>query len=288
MKKIGILHLLLLLNGFSLFAQEIKVMTWNIFMVPPVVFKSCQLERAYLIADYVKNINPDIIAFNETFMSSTRSVIYEKLKSNYPYQSDITKSGILKSNSGVWIFSKFPIEKQDFIIYKKKKGSDIFANKGATFIEVKINNKKMQLISTHMQSLIKFKPTRAVQYRQLKSELVDKHFDDAVPQFIVGDLNCNYYDTVEYKLMHQLLDVAPFYYTGEKYSWNGMQNDLAYKFSEHSLETLDYILLRNSSSKIANITSTQILKPFSDSCVCNKNFHNLSDHHPVISTIELK
>ena len=288
MKKLAIVSLMLVLNIFILNAQEIKIMTWNIFMVPPFVFKSCQTERSYLIADYVKNINPDIIVFNETFMSSARSILYDKLKSNYPYQSDITKSGVLKSNSGVWIFSKFPIAKQDFVAYKKKKGSDLFAIKGARFIEVNVNNKKIQLIGTHMQSMLKFKSTRVLQYHQLKNEMADKHFDYAVPQFIVGDLNCNYYDSTECNLMHQLLDVSPSPYTGEKYSWNGMQNDLAYKFFGHDLETLDYVLLRKPSGQMANITSTKILNPYSDSCVCNKNFHNLSDHHPVISTVELK
>ena len=263
-------------------------MTWNIFMVPPVVFKSCQTERAYLIADYILKQNPDIIVLDETFMESTRTIINEKLKFIFPFQSDITKSGVLKTNSGIWILSKYPINKQDFILYKKKRGSDIFAKKGAVFVELSINNRKIQIIGTHMQSLPKFSKTRATQFRQIKVELADKYFNDSIPQFIVGDLNCNYYDTLEYKEMLQSLDVYTANFTGEKYSWNGLENDLAFKFSEHTLEILDYVLLRKKQENLAAIMSSEILKPYCDTFYCDKKFNYLSDHHPVISTVEFK
>jgi endonuclease/exonuclease/phosphatase family metal-dependent hydrolase len=269
-------------------SQEIKIMAWNIFMVPPVVFKSCQSERAFLIADYIKNINPDIIVLEETFMKDTRAIIYDKLKQLFPFQSAVTKKGFLKANSGIWIFSKYPLEKQDFITYKKKKGSDIFARKGATFIELKVNNKKIQIVGTHTQSLPEYKQTRMVQFQQLKTEMLEKYLTDSVPQFIIGDLNCNYYDTTEYNNMLQLLDVLPASFSGEKYSWNGLENDLAFKFSEHTLETLDYTLLRKQHGAIAKITNSEILKPYSDTCFCNKKFNYLSDHNPLLTTIILK
>lgn len=288
MKRISAVLFVFVFNFSFIFSQEIKIFTWNVFMVPPIIFKSCQTERAYLIADYVKTINPDIIVFDETFMKSTRAIINEKLKEIYPYQSDITKRGLLKTNSGVWIFSKYPILKQDFLIYKKKKSSDIFARKGATFLELNINNKKIQIVGSHVQSLVKNASTRVKQFHQLKNETLDKYFKDSIPQFIIGDLNCDYYDTSEYKNMIDILQTLPISFVGEKYSWNGLENDLANKFSEHTLETLDYILLRKQHNNLANITSTEILKPYSDTCICDRNFHYLSDHHPVISTILLK
>lgn len=288
MKKLTSVLLFLIFNFSFTFSQEIKIATWNTFMVPPIIFKSCQTERAYLIADYIEKLNPDIMVLNETFMKSTRNIMYQKLKGIYPYQSNITKKGLLKTNSGVWIFSKYPILKQDFIKYKKKKSSDIFAKKGAVFLELNVQNKLIQIIGTHTQSLVKNRTTRAKQFVQLKNDLLDKYFSDSIPQFIIGDLNCNFYDTSEYHSMLKILETLPVSFIGEKHSWNGLENDLAYKFSEHSLETLDYILLREKNKDFAEITSTEILKPYSDSCICNKNFHNLSDHHPVVSTIELK
>ncbi|HUM52524.1 MAG TPA: sphingomyelin phosphodiesterase [Chitinophagales bacterium] len=263
-------------------------MAWNIFMVPPMIFKSCQTERAFLIADYIKIQNPDILVLEETFMKSTRSIISDSLKMIYPFQSSITKPGFFKTNSGVWIFSKFPIQKQAFITYKNKTSSDVFAKKGATFIQLEILNKKIQIIGTHTQSLNKNVTKRFKQFNQLKKKMLDIYMDDSIPQFIIGDLNSNYYDTTEYNAMIQTLETLPVSFTGEKYSWNGLQNDLANKFSEHSLETLDYILLRKQHVSKAEIISTEILKPTKDTCFCKYKFQNLSDHHPIISTIKLK
>ncbi len=288
MKKYLLIILSIVLLQSVLFSQNIKIMTWNIFMVPPIVFKSCQTERAALIADYIKSVSADVVVLEETFMNSTRAIIQMQLEELYPFQSSVKKSRLLKMNSGVWIFSKYKIEKQDFITYKKKKGSDVFANKGATFIELSVNHKKLQIIGTHAQSLVRYKSTRAFQFQQIKKQMADKYFLDSVPQFVVGDLNCNYYDSIEYANMLKLLDVSPISYSCQKYSWNGKENDLAYKFSEHTLETLDYILLRNQHNTVAEFISTEIVKPYSDSCFCKKKFNYLSDHNPVVATITLK
>lgn len=263
-------------------------MAWNIFMVPPMVFKSCQTDRASLIAAYVKNQNPDVLVLEETFMKSVRAIINDSLKKSYPYQSAVTKGGFLKANSGVWIFSKYPIEKQAFITYKNKTSSDIFAKKGATLIQIKVENKKIQIIGTHTQSLNKNANIRLKQFKQLKTQMLDNHFTDSVPQFIIGDLNSNFYDSAEYNNMIETLETLPVTFIGEKYSWNGLENDLAYKFSEHTLETLDYILLRKSTSNNAQIISTEILKARNETCYCKHKFWCLSDHYPIISVINLK
>ncbi|HPH86886.1 MAG TPA: hypothetical protein PKV76_00385, partial [Chitinophagales bacterium] len=66
MKKLFFIIACLLIHISAVFAQEIKIMAWNIFMVPPMIFKSCQTERAFLIADYVRSINPDVLVLEET------------------------------------------------------------------------------------------------------------------------------------------------------------------------------------------------------------------------------
>lgn len=287
MKKFfTIITLSLLLN--NAFAQEIKIMTWNIFMIPPIIFKSCQEDRAVYISDYVKKMNPDIMVFNEAFLKNITTILKDKLTALYPYQSDVTPRGAMKLNSGVLVFSKFPILKQDFVQYKSKRGSDRFAKKGARYVELAVNNQRIQLVTTHTQSLVKYSAARIKQFTQLKNQLLDKYYQDSIPQFIVGDLNCNYYDTSEYNIMIKTLDVLPVAYSGERFSWNGVENDLAYKFSEHTQETLDYILLRNSTFAKATIKSTEILKPSCGCTICKYKFNSFSDHSPVISTIELK
>lgn len=64
MKKLVFNLFFLLYLPLSLFAQEIKIMSWNIFMVPPFIFKSCQTERAHLQAAFIKKNDPDIVVLN--------------------------------------------------------------------------------------------------------------------------------------------------------------------------------------------------------------------------------
>ena len=62
-------------------------------MIPPVIFKSCQTERAFLIAEYIKNTNADIVVLEESFMESIHDILYKNLHETYPYQSAVSKSG---------------------------------------------------------------------------------------------------------------------------------------------------------------------------------------------------
>jgi endonuclease/exonuclease/phosphatase family metal-dependent hydrolase len=289
MKHILVTILLIKLILSATAGDTIKLFSWNIFMVPPVVFKSCQTERAVLIADYVLEIDPDIVVLQEAFMKETRMQIETRLSGTYPFQADLTKSGVLKANSGIWMLSKYPILQQDFIVYTSKKGSDRFSKKGATFARFDIQGKKMQLICTHTQSSSKHHAVRARQFTQLKTTLADRYFDEQIPQFIAGDLNVNYFDSVFYQQMISILKVLPADFPAARYSYDGKTNDLAATFfKSDQQQTLDYILLRKEHQSAAEIVSTDILKPTRDSCFCKKSFYDLSDHHPVISTIRLK
>lgn len=157
--------------------QTIKILSWNIFMIPPTIFKSCQCERAPLIASTVKSWDADVIIFQEAFQKKVRLMIWDLIKETYPYETGVPKSGFLKVHSGVWIVSKYPIEKQESIVYKAKKGSDGFAKKGATFIEINMNGKKFQVIGTHVQSGSKYQAIRYLQFKQLIDQLGNKYFD---------------------------------------------------------------------------------------------------------------
>ena len=82
-------------------------------------------------------MNPDIMVFNESFLKKKNctAILKDKLTTTYPYQTAVTPRGALKLNSGVLVFSKFPILKQDFIRYKTKEDL-IFCKKGARYVEL--------------------------------------------------------------------------------------------------------------------------------------------------------
>lgn len=285
-----IFSLVFLCSSFTVFGQtqQIKILSWNIFMIPPTIFKSCQCERAPLISAAVKSWDADVIIFQEAFQKKVRLMIWDLIKDKYPYETGVPKSGFLKVHSGVWMVSKYPIEKQETIVYKAKKGSDGFAKKGATFIEVNMNGKKFQVIGTHTQSGSKYQATRYIQYKQLIDQLGNKYLDPTIPQFIGGDLNTDYKDQDLYKEMINILDVEGVKHSGEMFSCDNIKNSLGAKFFGNEQQILDYILLRKQHEKIATIKQEIIYSSITAEAVCKKGFKALSDHNPVMAEIEIK
>ncbi len=282
-----IIYILFLLST-SARAQEIKILSWNIFMIPPIIFKSCQQERATFISNYINIQNPDVVVLEEAFIKSINQILVDSLKSQLPYSTKPTKRGLLKLNSGILILSKYPIENQYNFIFKKRKGSDRFAKKGAVLAQINIKNKPVQIVGVHAQSLKKYEQTRFKQFNQFKQDFLDKHQQANIPQLICGDLNVNYYDTIAYKNMLHVLNTVPCVFDGLSYSWNGIHNDLAFKFSEHTLETLDYILLNQQHRNLVTLQPITILEANSDTCFCKFRYTSFSDHYPIISTIQIK
>jgi len=267
-------------------SQQIKILSWNIFMIPPTIFKSCQCERASFISEAVKNWDADVIIFQEAFQKKVRLMIWELIKDKYPYETGVPKSGFLKVHSGVWIVSKYPIEKQESIVYKSKKGSDGFAKKGATFIEVNMKGKRFQVIGTHSQSGSKYQTTRYIQYKQLVDELGNKYLDPNIPQFIGGDLNTDYQFQDLYTEMIRILDVGGVKHSGEAFSCNNIENSLGAKFFGTEQQILDYILVRKQHDNIATIKQEIIYSSITAEPVCKKGFKAMSDHNPVMAIIE--
>jgi endonuclease/exonuclease/phosphatase family metal-dependent hydrolase len=268
--------------------SDVKILSWNIFMIPPTIFKSCQCERAAYLSDAVKEWNADVIVFQEAFQKKARNLIWEKIKDVYPYQTGVPKSGFLQTHSGVWIVSKYPIVRQESIVYKDKKGSDRFAKKGATFIEIDMKGRKIQIIGTHTQSGSEYQAIRNLQYKQMIEQLGNKYMDFTIPQFIVGDLNTDYQLYKEFRNMCMILDVNEIKHTGQPFSWNGKENNLGAKFFGIHQEILDYILVRNQHADLANIFQEVIYSPITREAVCKKGFTAMSDHYPVMAEIELK
>lgn len=268
--------------------KHIKILSWNIFMIPPTIFKSCQCERAPLISAAVKGWDADVIIFQEAFQKKVRLMIWNLIKDKYPYETGVPKSGFLKVHSGVWMVSKYPIEKQESIVYKSKKGSDGFAKKGATLIEINMDGKKFQVIGTHVQSGSKYQETRNIQFKQLVDELGNKYLDSNIPQFIGGDLNTDYRYQDLYKEMIRILDVVDIKHSGEPFSWNGEENNLGAKFFGKHQELLDYILVRTKHSSMVTIEREIIYSPITNEPICKKGFNAMSDHYPVMAEIEIK
>lgn len=287
-KKIIILLIISLLNA-NIFAQDkinelntrLKILTWNIYMLPKWIGFTKKVSRAEEIAEMLNKSDYDVIILQEAFMQQSRNIIRKKVKSKYPYIIDPprVKKLSLKTNSGVWILSKLKLKPIRTTRFRFCGGfADCMANKGATLVEGEKDGKKFHLIGTHLQAEDKYKYTRKKQLKQIYQELIQPFAKKQVPMFISGDFNIEKSDTAFYKDMLFTLKAEDGNPEGETQStWRGMYNETE-KGNKKTI--LDYILIKRNGKKVRHVKRSVHL--FRSK---NKKY-NLSDHAAVEMDIQ--
>ncbi|MEZ4979863.1 MAG: endonuclease/exonuclease/phosphatase family protein [Chitinophagales bacterium] len=195
------------------YEESIDVLSWNLYMLPGItnlskeVEKSDKKARAREIAEFLNNSHYDIVIFQEAFFPASRHILAKNLKLKFPYQiGPANPSGIsLKTNSGIFVVSKIPLQELESVIYKACNGADCFAKKGAILLEGEFQNKKFQILGTHLNA---GGPQwiRVSQYKQIRN-LLDDYKKLNVPQIVCGDMNTHKEDVAVYEEMLYELDV---------------------------------------------------------------------------------
>lgn len=125
--------------------NDYSIITWNIQKFPWSL-KSFKNNNIYNIIK-----SHSIILLQECFDET-----YESLESCFPeyYICRGNLKGINVMNSGLVILSKFPIENIHFYQYKNYNpfSFELFSEKGYLSASIKIKNKKIRIINTHLQS----------------------------------------------------------------------------------------------------------------------------------------
>lgn len=289
-KTFYVLFFLLFVCSFFANAQTDKVtavniLSWNIYMRPRVAFHDGQVKRASEIVKELKDKNYDVIVFQEAFDNKARNIIWKGLKEKYPYQSGAPKHKyFFKVSTGVFIISKLPLEMLDHIYYSECGGSDCFAVKGATLVNVTKNGKSFQIVGTHLQAASGKKKTateiRKIQYDEINAKLLKPYKKQGVPQFLVGDLNTKKSNEEAYNNLIKDLEMEDGEISGSKqYSSDGTTND--FKDADTEPKLIDYVLCKKNGAKLLFIKRTiEIFK--SD---WSKEHKDLSDHYAVLAEI---
>jgi endonuclease/exonuclease/phosphatase family metal-dependent hydrolase len=262
--------------------EKIKIISWNIYMLPKFIKNSGKIKRAEKIGEILDSLNYDVIVFQEAFHKGARKKIRRNLAANYPYQAGPANRRFLslKTNSGLWIFSKHPILSSKSILYKSRSGIDAFSRKGALMVELNVNGHRIQVAGTHLQNSGGnwIKQSQCVEFY---NELIKPFRKQGIPQVICGDFNINRDSTENYTFMLQTLNAEDGELKGDlKHSYDRENNDLrAEKGSGQDL--IDYILVRNNGGMI-HCLGRQI-KPIRK--CWHKNFKDLSDHYSLEAEI---
>lgn len=283
-----ILVILLFLVPVLAIAEEIKVFSWNVYMLPKPIHFSFQKERTHLISQELKNLDADIILLQEAFSTRFKNEVRKTLKDRWPHQTNLKRSRRLfhVMDSGVFLASRYPFEILGHHYFYSCAKADCFAAKGVLLIEVQLpSGKKIQIASTHTQSGQAANTVRIRQDQILGIKtLLDLYARSDVPQILTGDLNIDGYKTSEFPAALKALDMTTSTFVSVTKATNGFPVN-CYKVpgKPNDGEWIDHILLNPLNTK----TSIHEFRTWPALGTIKNKLCDLSDHYPVSAIIKL-
>lgn len=226
--------------------SNLKILSWNIYMLPYISLFNGNGQRAKFIVEELKHSDYQLIVFQEAFSSKCRSILAKGLKENYPYQYGPANKNIvpMRTNSGLWVVSKFPLQHIDEIVFKESIGFDKVARKGAVLFEGVFQQQRFQLVATHLQADNPWQ-IRQKQCGEIRDKLLLPNNRADIPQIICGDFNTDMDDSRDYSNMLVTLDARNGDLSGDvKTTYDEIDNTLA-QIVNGRKRIIDYVLVRN-------------------------------------------
>lgn len=266
------------LRPIEMQVDTLKLLSWNIYMLPPMVGFTGKAKRASAIAESLKATDYDILVFSEAFNKRARKRIRAGLEESYPYfiGPAFMKKHSLRTSSGIWMVSKYPIEKIAKVEFKRKSGIDNkMARKGALMVQMTKNGQKFNVIGTHLNSLGSLE-LRLDQLRQIKNELIDVYAEEGVPVIVAGDYNIlRYNEPGSVDKIVQVLGMEDYQLSGNiKYTYDYTTNHLALGKTK---DEIDYVFFRPGCIDVHQVErSVPIIEK-----TWERGKKHLSDHNPL-------
>ncbi|MAZ48174.1 MAG: hypothetical protein CME65_06405 [Halobacteriovoraceae bacterium] len=290
--------LLLLFLSFQVSAKDFKVLTWNIFMLPTWAKKVKQNERLGPIAEHLAQTDYDFIMLQEVFTKKSFREISKALEENYPYNTGKPfRKWYRITNSGLVIFSKYPLDNTKIYLYYCMAHADRFSSKGFLISTATLpDGSKIQVGTTHLQARTgeKYEKIRSRQLRKIEKEILGKEKNPSYPFIVGGDFNIDWYQSNQADEFLSRMSALPIEFAVPKgeliYSSDYANNDLIQylKPERTSQKFIDYIFAYPGENlgtsikeiKVLDIEGTYVLRK-------RPGKHNLSDHHAVEAIISI-
>jgi endonuclease/exonuclease/phosphatase family metal-dependent hydrolase len=269
------LALLLLLPTLS-FADELKILSWNVFMLAKPIKFSMQRERAPLIAKALQTSGADIILLQEAFTRAFRDHLRKVLATEYPYSESLPQGGLM-------VLSRYPLKPLKAILFSKCAWADCMADKGATISEVHLpSGKKLQIGTTHLQAgnFPNIRLSQLSQSHKLYQELAQTN----VPQIFGGDFNIDANTGEEFRILISQMGMGPTRLSSELRVSNAVNiRCFDTRGGDTRNQHIDHLLLnpRGSTAKFSLMMITVYT-----SLLGNEKC-DLSDHHAIMGTLTL-
>lgn len=262
------------------FQPPLRILSWNIAMLPRFVKRFKKTTRARHIAQILRESDYQMIVFQEAFFLDSRRVLRKGLRDSFPYEFGPANRGGLthKTSSGIWILSKLPMQHLQEIEFSQVATSDDkLARKGAMLVEAEWQGQAFQVVGTHLNAGGPDSVRRS-QMSEIAGLLLEPHQREGVPQFICGDMNTG--DEEErYGFMLDTMKAVDGPYSGPRqWTTDSETNDLRKKPNQkQKRRRIDFILYRGNGCPEPWL-DRQI--PIIESA-WSEEHKSLSDHHPV-------
>lgn len=239
--------------------------------------KHFPLKRARLIPAHILADSVDVVCFQEAFDPVARKLLRKGLMDEFPYMAGPAnnKPGF-KVNSGVMMFSRYPMRQLGQTHFSTCDKEDCMARKGGLMCEVKKGEKCIQLLGTHCEAG-GTEAMKVSQFYELR-DLADKYATDSVPLFYVGDFNCAEDNPSLYPQLLEALKATNGKLSGEiKCTADHRDCDMHEMNPNGKRKVIDFILERDNKAKPLNV-ERQVRRYRQQ---WNKRQKDLSDHYAV-------
>lgn len=269
--------------------NELRILSWNIKMLPRFVkrVRVGPMKRSRVIPQQLIDDGIDIIVFQGAFDVRARRILKRRLKATYPYKVGPANLSFfrLKTNSGILIYSKIPLEHLEEIDFEQCEGDDCLARKGALLVEGEYNDVTFQLLGTHLEAGGTGEMKKS-QYREIR-ELIDRHKKEDVPQFLAGDFNTSKSENgALYQSMLEMLNAEDGELESElKFTADELWNDMNPAGKNGPKRgVIDYILYRGNGFQPKSMT--RYVRQYQHRWRVDHS--DLSDHNAVLMRLIMK
>jgi endonuclease/exonuclease/phosphatase family metal-dependent hydrolase len=173
------------------FARRMHIASYNIMLLDSVAFPALkQDERAGWIPQALQLTDPglDVIGVQEVF--TVANPLRQQMAANgYNYVSEMP-ADFNFNEGGALIFSRWPIESTESIVFDECDGHDCSASKGVTYALINKLGRKYHVFNTHLQADAENFATRRSQLRQMRT-FINSRVGVATndPVLLLGDFN---------------------------------------------------------------------------------------------------
>ena len=198
-------------------SKEIRILSWNIFMRPPLISNHCGDYKNERLSDFISSYldKYDVVVLQEMFLFASwrRShLIQEAKRRGFRYHAAATNAFI---DGGLLILSRFLIMQSAYQSFPRGIHSDMLASKGILHANLCVNdNLTMDIFTTHLQASYSHPSSQTeldIRIRQLDimRNFIDKQTKNSSASIIVlcGDFNIDSStNEADYNYMKSLFD----------------------------------------------------------------------------------